>query len=152
MSGLVRNFHLILYDFAFDPSRDQDLIPPSTRKVLGLDTPLAAFDSLRVAQTPNWLNFSALNTSSDEPLPQLRYATHSELFHLPSGDRDGNVEYPKAHAAREKTWRDSALPTYSSKSIETRLGWLPGLSDAFVAMNDDFFMLRPHSVCPHRPC
>lgn len=150
LPGLVRNFHLVLYDFPFDASRDKTLLPESTRLELGLDSPHSTGGDLRVAQTPAWLNFSSLTTLPHQDgaaaPPRLRYAVHSELFHLPSGDRHGNAEYAKAHAAREKAWREKALPTYSSKSIETRFGWLPDLADVFVAMNDDFFLLKRHAV------
>lgn len=138
LPGVVGNFHLILYDFAFEASKDGDLLRRGSQLLLSVD-------KLRVAQTPSWLNFSRLQPSRPDR-PQLRYATHSELFRLPSGDRHGNVEDPKEHARKEQAWRSKALPTYSSKSIESRLGWLPGLADTFVAMNDDFFLLRPHAV------
>ncbi|WP_168218445.1 stealth conserved region 3 domain-containing protein [Nocardioides eburneiflavus] len=38
---------------------------------------------------------------------------------------------------------DSALPTFSSHAIETRLHAVPGLADHFVYVNDDVFLGRP---------
>lgn len=144
LMGKVGNFHLVLYDYAFDTSRDRGLLPTSQETLLE-SADIKSVEDLRIAQTPAWMNFSSLHSEQSE-YPDLRYAVHSELFRLPTVDRQGNTEDMGVHSARETAWRSKALPTYSSKSIESRLGWLPDLADAFVAMNDDFFLLRPHSV------
>lgn len=61
---------------------------------------------------------------------------------------------------KERQWRQKALPSFNSMAIESRIGWLPGLvsqrrasgvcsmiqSDVTLALNDDFFLLRPHAV------
>lgn len=116
----------------------------------------------RIVQTPTWLDFSRRDTRSPQhpvhpatgsetalehahlqvPYPMLRYAGHSEIFHLPSMDATmlGEKEW------REREWRHKALPTYNSMAIESRISWLPGLADVSLALNDDFFMMRPHAV------
>ncbi|ODN79461.1 3-O-alpha-D-mannopyranosyl-alpha-D-mannopyranose xylosylphosphotransferase [Cryptococcus amylolentus CBS 6039] len=122
-------------------------------------------DQWRVVQTPTWLDFSRRDPSSpshpfhpysvtkegksaqhhaEANYPTLRYAAHSEIFHLPSGDRDGR--HLGEADWREQEWRKKALPTFNSMAIEGRIGWLPGLADAVIALNDDFFLLRPHAV------
>jgi len=110
----------------------------------------------RIAQTPTWLDFSKRDpSSSDHPhhssrtgqhYPLLRYATHSELFHLPTYDRNGKTEELGEHEWKQQQWRKKALPSFNSMSIESRIGWLHGLSDVTLALNDDFFLLRPHAV------
>lgn len=128
----------------------------------------------RVVQTPTWLAFDRIDlTSPDHPLhrlwvsptrnkkhplahsrihvtshPSLRYAGHSEIFHLPSqrGPK-GIAAEPLGRAAwREKAWKGKALPTFNSMAIESRIGWLPGLAETSLACNDDFFLLAPHAV------
>lgn len=137
LQGQLRTFHLVVYDFAFDATHDAAHLNPGTVPSL--------HDTLRVAQTPTWLDFSRLNTSQDtsrSPYPNLRYAVHSEIFHLPTVAQDA----VGTEVADEAEWQTKALPSYNSKSIESRLGWLPGLAETAIALNDDFFILRPHSV------
>lgn len=148
----VGTAHLVVADFDFE-ERDAHLLPDNLRSSLSLD-------NWRVAQTPTWLNFSRLDPrSATQPshqsststsakgstgrLPRFRYATHSEIFRLPSA---GRSEDAATHAARERRWRNDALPTFNSMSIESRLGWLPGMANVTLALNDDFFLLKAHSV------
>jgi hypothetical protein len=35
------------------------------------------------------------------------------------------------------------LPTFNSHAIEANIHRIPGLSDSFIAMNDDFFLTAP---------
>jgi 3-O-alpha-D-mannopyranosyl-alpha-D-mannopyranose xylosylphosphotransferase len=101
----------------------------------------------RVAQAPSWLDYSKLDPASrDHPYylkdsssntvghrkgkhsyPNLRYAGHSEIFHLPTLDRDGKTEELGEREWREKEWKKEALPSFNSMAIESRIGWLPGL-------------------------
>ncbi|WWC68199.1 uncharacterized protein I206_102122 [Kwoniella pini CBS 10737] len=127
----------------------------------------------RIAQTPTWLDFSRRDkTNPSHPYhpfssnqqkqgkegkknkllkselnyPTLRYASHSEIFHLPSLDRDGFTEELGEREWKEKEYRRKALPCFNSMAIESRVGWLPGLADVTLSLNDDFFLLRPHAV------
>ncbi|OCF33813.1 hypothetical protein I316_04525 [Kwoniella heveanensis BCC8398] len=123
----------------------------------------------RVAQTPTWLDFSRRDKSSpshpfhpfsanqnlqnqgklhraEMRYPSLRYGAHSEIFHLPSMDRDGLTEELGEREWKEQEWRKKALPSFNSMAIESRVGWLPGLADVTLSLNDDFFLLRPHAV------
>ncbi|WWC86667.1 uncharacterized protein L201_001544 [Kwoniella dendrophila CBS 6074] len=126
-------------------------------------------DTWRVVQTPTWLDFSRRDkTSPSHPYhpfssnqhknensklsraesnyPILRYASHSEIFHLPTMDRDGLTEALGEQEWREREYRKKALPSFNSMAIESRVGWLPGLADVTLSLNDDFFLLRPHAV------
>lgn len=139
LHGHLRTVHLIVYDYAFDVARDTPLLQEN-QKVHG---------AMRVAQTPTWLDFSRLNASADDTTgrqntrPSFRYAVHSEIFHLPTGPTDAVSE---GQESVEEQWRAKALPSFNSMSIESRMAWLPALAETSVALNDDFFMLRPHSV------
>ncbi|KLT42836.1 hypothetical protein CC85DRAFT_285184 [Cutaneotrichosporon oleaginosum] len=137
LQGHLRTFHLVVYDYAFDVTHDTARLTP---------TVLSPRDTLRVAQTPTWLDFSQLNASAKGP--NIQYAVHSEIFHLPTVAQDA----VKVEVVDEAEWRSKSLPSYNSKSIESRLGWLPGLAETSIALNDDFFVLRPHSVADfHSP-
>ncbi|TXT04980.1 hypothetical protein VHUM_03800 [Vanrija humicola] len=135
LGGHIKTIHLIVYDYAFNVTQDLSLLPESTVELLS---------RWRVAQTPTWLDFSRLDPSS--PSHPFRYATHSEIFHLPTIERDAMTMEAGEKEWREAEWRKNALPTYNSMSIESRIGWLPGLADVSLALNDDFFVLRPQAV------
>ena len=106
----------------------------------------------RVVQTPTWLAFDRIDLSSpDHPLhrlyisptnprkrpsshihltshPSLRYASHSEIFHLPTTPKKKGLaaEHLGASLWKEQRWKKDALPTFNSMAIESRIGWLPG--------------------------
>ncbi|WVR04824.1 hypothetical protein IAU60_001836 [Kwoniella sp. DSM 27419] len=117
----------------------------------------------RIAQTPTWLDFSQRDKSSpshpfhpfsanqlpdgqaklhkaEVEYPILRYAGHSEIFHLPSMDRDGHTEELGERQWKEAEWRKNALPSFNSIYPADEQ------ADVTLSMNDDFFLLRPHAV------
>ncbi|WVW78190.1 hypothetical protein I302_100141 [Kwoniella bestiolae CBS 10118] len=136
----------------------------TARSLTSLPASLSAHLSAtwRVVQTPTWLDFSRRDkTSPSHPYhpyssnqyregrskllraeanyPTLRYAAHSEIFHLPSMDRDGLTEELGEREWKEQEWRKKALPSFNSMAIESR-------ADVTLSLNDDFFLLRPHAV------
>ena len=134
MGSKVKAFHLITADFPFE-EEDVAILPPGFEDV--------DHTAWRVAQAPVWLDYS-----KREGKPALRYTSHSEIYHLPTFDRNGKTEELGEHEWREKQWRDKALPSFNSMSIESRVGWVQGLTDVALSLNDDFFLLRPHAVSP----
>jgi stealth protein CR2/Stealth-like protein len=83
--------------------------------------------SLRSLDTyANWARHIYLVTDDQTPEwldtanPRITVVSHRELF----GDR-------------------GRLPTFNSHAIETQLHHIPGLSDHFLYLNDDFFFGRP---------
>ena len=168
LPGKVGTFHLITADYPFRVPADLGTIPDRVVARLqgavqgGVSTDLASEleSDWRIAQTPTWLDFSKRDPSapdhpkhtskSGDDYPLLRYATHSELFHLPTYDRNGKTEELGEHEWKEQQWRKRALPSFNSMAIESRIGWLHGLADVTIALNDDFFLLRPHAVGEHR--
>jgi 3-O-alpha-D-mannopyranosyl-alpha-D-mannopyranose xylosylphosphotransferase len=179
LKGGLRTVHLILYDYAFNPSTDLHLLPQSTTAQLerefgsGPDTEHGISegverhleDNWRVVQSPSWLKYSTINSSTrphddddddDEAVtttkyPDFHYAAHSEIFQIPTSQftQDDSLDAGEVEWKR-KEWKENALPTFNSMAIEGRTGWLPGLADVSVAMNDDFFMLTNLSV-RHKP-
>lgn len=133
------------------PVANEELITAtSTASSVGISNKLAGWlaSSWRVAQTPTWLDFTKIDLSNpNHPMhslysnksrtghPSLSHDMHSDIFQLPTWMKD-----------QEEEWKAKALPTYNSMSIETRIGWISDLHEVFVAFNDDFFMLKPHSV------
>lgn len=105
--------HILVADLPWDSSTDTDSLPTSW----------PVDNVLRLAQTPRWLDFEAIGCSpkqyngTDRPILQL--VTHSDIFHLPT-DTTWNIVI-------EQQWLRKALPSFNSKAIESRLGWIPGL-------------------------
>jgi 3-O-alpha-D-mannopyranosyl-alpha-D-mannopyranose xylosylphosphotransferase len=138
---------LIRADSAANHERDR--IRVSSRLASWLES------AWRVVQTPTWIAFDRIDLSSpDHPLhrlhvsrtrprkapssnlqvtshPSLRYAAHSEIFHLPSRPaKKGLAAEPLGVAQwKEEQWIEKALPTFNSMAIESRIGWLPGLAE-----------------------
>lgn len=136
--------------------RDLPGTPPSFSNLTKRVTPESISASLashlqsewRIVQTPTWLDFSRRDPSdpshpfhpysvskagergqhyAEASYPTLRYASHWEVFHIPSVDRDGRQELMGEREWRENEWKKKALPTFNSMAIESRIGWLPGL-------------------------
>jgi hypothetical protein len=101
MPSSLRTIHLVVADFPLDTDLDHQVVDKGSR----------------IAQTPFWLDFGRVGCSHATPRFQL--STHHEIFHLPARD--------VADQRLEEDWRAKALPTFNSKVIESRFGWLPGL-------------------------
>lgn len=78
----------------------------------------------RIAQVPAWLNLTATHCVHEAPNrsqgPAIQLVTHSEIFRLPSGGFPADEEV-------EAQWQRRALPSFNSKNIESRIGWIPHL-------------------------
>ncbi|ODN79595.1 hypothetical protein L202_03542 [Cryptococcus amylolentus CBS 6039] len=120
----------------------------------------------RIGQIAEWLNWS-----SQEKEGRLKWHFHSDVFQLP---KDGDwVDLERGASLKEKqeameaqnngedvvaretweseaAWREETLPSFNSFSIEQRLAWIEGLSENFVAFNDDMFLLRSLSTSDFR--
>ena len=54
------------------------------------------------------------------------------------------LDHPKLHIVRHEEFMPAeALPTFNSHALELNLHRIPGLSEFFVYLNDDTFLLRP---------
>jgi len=154
LPGKIRTCHLIVADFPFE-EEDLHLMPAEMLDKLDeLTKPPVTHltEQWRVAQTPTWLDFSRRDPAApshpyhSQSYPDLRYAGHSEIFHLPTMDRNAFTEELGEREWKEREWRKQALPSFNSMAIESRVGWLHGLADVTLSLNDDFFLLKPHAV------
>lgn len=139
LPGKLKTVHLVTADMPLGPG-DDHLVPSHEE------------EDWRLAQAPTWLDYSKRDPSAPShpeygnAYPTLRYASHSEIFHLPTYDRDGKSLELGEHEWKESQWIAKALPSYNSMAIESRIGWLQGLADVSLSLNDDFFLLLPHAV------
>ena len=101
MPSSLGTIHLVVVDYPLNANLDHQDIDKRSR----------------IAQTPFWLDFGRVGCSSETP--RFQVSTHHEIFHLPARE--------KADQRVEEDWRAKALPTFNSKVIESRFGWLPGL-------------------------
>lgn len=126
----VRRVHLLSGSFDFDG--EVELPSEEILATKGLEN----VTHWRMAQVPHWLDWDNRD--------KLHYHTHDDVYRLPRDD-DGSL-----HAALsgidEKRWRSTALPTFNSFEIESRIGWMQGLSDNFVFSNDDMFLRHEQAV------
>jgi hypothetical protein len=101
MRASLGTIHLVVADYPLDTDLDHQVVDKRSM----------------IAQTPFWLDFRRVGCSQD--IPRLQLSTHHEIFHLPARET--------ADQRVEEDWRAKALPTFNSKVIESRYGWLPGL-------------------------
>ena len=78
----------------------------------------------RIGQIPAWINWAG--TSSQ----RIAWHFHSWVYRLPR-DNDGSIPPALREGAwaDEEEWRRFALPSFDSFGIETRIGWIEGLSE-----------------------
>ncbi|KAL7411718.1 hypothetical protein BDY24DRAFT_443052 [Mrakia frigida] len=87
----------------------------------------------RVGQRPSWL---ALPSERGEGGRVLREVSHSDIF-AAGGGRELRKKFEKR--------MEESLPSFNSFSIESHLYDIPSLSPTYVYLNDDFFLLTPHT-------
>ncbi|WWC59528.1 uncharacterized protein I303_102084 [Kwoniella dejecticola CBS 10117] len=74
------------------------------------------------------------------------------------GKSDEEFEYPRVDPPvpvnvywdTEEEWKQLATPSFNSFAIESRMSWLHGVSENFIAFNDDMFLLRDLSQSDFR--
>jgi hypothetical protein len=101
MPSSLGTIHLVVADYPLNTTLDHEEVDKHSR----------------IAQTPSWLDFGRVGCSQE--IPRFQLSTHYEIFHLPARE--------VADEIMEEDWRERALPTFNSKVIESRFGWLPGL-------------------------
>ena len=112
--NIISTGHIIVADFPFNQTTDEHLVTPEFAAMLPNDS-----GPIRLAQVPHWLDFTTVGCSSRQG-PTIQLVTHSDIFHLPSDGSPGEAD-------TEHRWRQNALPSFNSKAIESRIGWVPGL-------------------------
>lgn len=93
-----------------------------------------------VARYRDWDNLKYLFRSIEKNAPWVNKIYFVTWGHLPKWL---NTEHPKLVIVNHKDFIPSEyLPTYSSHTIELNLHRIKGLSEKFVYMNDDTFILK----------
>lgn len=88
-----------------------------------------------------------------------RYAPFIRTIHIVTDDQDPKLEeyvselFPQGHipmniVSHKEIFKgyEEFLPTFNSRAIETMIWRIPGLSEHFILMNDDFFITSPLSA------
>jgi len=149
----LRKIHIISGDYpldafdSFNQSHESQNTDTDQNKVVKLAERKLEFgeneteteEGWSAGQIPEWLDW----TREDEA---ITWHFHSDIYRLPRdhtgelvvgrevmadmvllGD-DGEV-VPGTNASLEQEWRELALPTFNSFAIESRVGWVKGLSE-----------------------
>ena len=124
------SMHVVSGDYSFNLSTTDVVLPMSDD---GLALP--PVDGWRMGQVPVWLNY----TSVKEGDASVRWHFHSSVFRQPLDDTeseltldpvvDDEVQETAAEARKEEDWREEVLPNFNSFAIESRVGWIDGLSE-----------------------
>ncbi len=116
-------------------------------------------DDTRFGQIPTWMDKDEVDqqretykgldggdlTTQSPQIPQLQLHHHSEVYRFSERVFSSPSE-PTLPWSNSTSWISSALPTFNSFSIESRIGWLDDLGDTVVQANDDMFFHRPLST------
>jgi hypothetical protein len=152
----LRKIHVLTGDYAFDIEEYRHLLPEAARENLERDVTIEddIVEGWTIGQVPNWLDWSNVGfTSSNQTLSsKVDWHFHSSVFRQPRDHLLETVELEqrKKNIAQEREWRDESLPNFDSFAIESRVGWLEGLSDNYVLANDDMFMLVSRQISATR--
>ena len=110
---------------------------------------------LRLAQVPHWLSLSeatfarpshdvlAMPASLRQAEAELQIVPHSSIFK--TSGKAGPMDRSAKEAAAA-LWRTKVVPSFNSLAIEAQTANVGDLGEAFVGMNDDFFVLKPMSA------
>jgi len=147
-----------------------DAFKDSLRRVhiISGDYPVDVVDALddsrwAMGQIPAWLDWNKEGQGIKKSGPDLKWHFHREIFRLPRQGpllRGWSPEFNHTerrdlevgHDDLEVEWQDLALPTFNSFAIETRLGYVDGCHENFIASNDDMFFLKDFSASDyHHP-
>jgi 3-O-alpha-D-mannopyranosyl-alpha-D-mannopyranose xylosylphosphotransferase len=124
LGSALRKIHVISADFALDaPSASADDAQASEEDIEyeWVDRDTDVFGKWKMGQVPSWVDTT---TEQDK----LAWHFHSEIYRLPADDGELDPRV-KDFWGTEQEWKDVATPTFSSFSIETRLGWIKDMSE-----------------------
>ncbi|ORX33950.1 hypothetical protein BD324DRAFT_643648 [Kockovaella imperatae] len=118
--------HVLSGDYEINQTLHPDVVPAG-----------ASAPSWHMGQIPHWLNWN----SAKEGLHKVAWHFHSSIWRLPADNKADEPLTPD-QAATEEAWRQHSLPNFNSFAIESRIGWINGLSETFLLANDDMFFLN----------
>jgi len=76
----------------------------------------------------------------------LKFAPFLNKIYIVSDGQDPKIDNPKVEVIDHKTifkGYEDKLPVFNSNSIETLIWNIPSLSEHFIYLNDDFFLVSP---------
>lgn len=95
----------------------------------------------RTARYRDWDNFQYWFRGVEKFAPWVNKVHLVTCGHVPKWL---NLSHPKLHVVRHEDFMPKgALPTFNSNAIELCMHKIPGLSEQFVAFNDDVFIIKP---------
>jgi hypothetical protein len=98
------------------------------RKMYIYTSDLPVTETLRAGLIPTWLDSNHLTRNETEIVPLFPYNTfRSTAFGTDQEAHD---------------WRAAALPTFQSQSIESQMAYIDRISDTWLYLCDDFFVLN----------
>jgi hypothetical protein len=144
----LRRIHIVSGDYpleafqedeVYDSSSTEDVSRLSRRKLTFKENDTETEEGWTVGQIPNWLDWE----SEDET---ITWHFHTDIYRLPRGSGnellvgrevmggmillgDDGEMVPGTEETLEQEWRELALPTFNSFAIESRVGWVTGLSE-----------------------
>lgn len=152
----LRKVHIVSGDYPLNEFKEEEEVVemvqandasdrPGVRKrgiLDSNDTETETEEGWTVGQIPEWLDWSATQSKIAD---MITWHFHSDIYRLPRDHHDellvgreamaGMVlvqedgEEVSRNVSLEEEWRELALPTFNSFAIESRVGWITGLSE-----------------------
>ncbi|RSH92244.1 hypothetical protein EHS25_008659 [Saitozyma podzolica] len=152
LGNALRKVHLLTGDYEFPLDEFRDRLPYEDEMEEGVEVL-----GWRAGQIPTWLDWDRVANANAvgagaSANGKVAWHPHSEVFRLPKdhGVLDGRLR--DGTGQEEEKWREEAIPSFDSFEIESRVGWISGLSENFVLSNDDMFILSSLSASDfHHP-
>jgi len=119
------NIHVLSGDYGVEAGLESDVRHPEPAQVREHHASAASEQrGWRIGQIPEWINWKALEQS----MSGVRWHFHSNVWRIPVEDYD-SAEEKALDDEFEAEWRAVSMPNFNSFAIETRVGWIEGLSE-----------------------
>ena len=117
--GLGR-LHVLSGDYPFDQNQYSYLLPGNNQTEDGVHV-----ERWRMGQVPEWMDWDVVRDDS----MGIKWHFHSSVFRIPRDELEQDEEEKEIERKREEEWREASIPNFNSFAIESRVGWIPGLSE-----------------------
>jgi hypothetical protein len=129
LGNALRKVHLLTGDYEFPLDQFRDRLPYEDEMEEGVEVL-----GWRAGQIPTWLDWDRVANANAvgagaSANGKVAWHPHSEVFRLPKdhGVLDGRLR--DGTGQEEEKWREEAIPSFDSFEIESRVGWISGLSE-----------------------
>jgi 3-O-alpha-D-mannopyranosyl-alpha-D-mannopyranose xylosylphosphotransferase len=126
----LRRVHLLTGDYEFPLGEFRDRLPYEDEMEEGVEVL-----GWRAGQIPTWLDWDRVANAGVSAVAgangKVAWHPHSEVFRLPRdhGMLDSRLRDDADGGKEEDKWREEAMPSFDSFEIESRVGWISGLSE-----------------------